>query len=178
MFLSIFISNIWYFKIIFGNSLNYFLHHLWKHLKKVTQKLSKYLLEQKELISMLKIFNLFYSCLQFNCRVRQKEWPKKWHLTKIISSLQKYYPVRQKEWREKWHSTKKMSLATKKMTRKSDTRQDKHLKLRMMNGFARKAWWFRCFRGQLQIYLNSLNQMIHLYLECFKMFVVKPNGRS
>ena len=48
-----------YFKIIFGNSSNYTKQHLFWHLKIVTQKSSKFFLNKKELILMLKMFILF-----------------------------------------------------------------------------------------------------------------------
>ena len=53
---SIFNLIILFFEIIFGNYINYLKQHLLKHLKTVLQKLLHYLLNKKELISMLEIF--------------------------------------------------------------------------------------------------------------------------
>ena len=65
MFLSKFISIILYIKMIFGISANYYVQHLYMHLKKDTPKSSKYLLNKKELISMLRYLIVFIN-IYFN----------------------------------------------------------------------------------------------------------------
>ena len=57
LFLSIFILIIFYFKTIFRNSSNYTEQYLFMQPCLVTQKSSKYFLNKKELISMLRTFN-------------------------------------------------------------------------------------------------------------------------
>ena len=63
LFLSKFISIIWYFKIIFGISSNYYIQHLCGHLRKAAQKQSNCFLNKKELILIPKIFHCFYQYL-------------------------------------------------------------------------------------------------------------------